>query len=253
MILEGRTALVTGSGRSIGKATALAFAKEGANVVVNARASQEEVDAVVREAREMGVGALGVLADISAPQQVDRMAQQALDAFGGVDILVNNAAIRPGRPFAELDYDEWRHVLGVDIDGAFLCTKAFLPGMLERRWGRIINVAGMMAYRGNQGYAHISAAKMGLVGLTRSLAVELSPSNILVNCVSPGAINTRAPDPDLTPERQIEAVARRIENIPARRLGTAEEIAGVCVFLAGPAGGYISGQTIHVNCAADRR
>lgn len=253
MILEGRTALVTGSGRSIGKATALAFAKEGANVVVNARASQEEVDAVVREAREMGVGALGVLADISAPQQVDRMAQQALDAFGGVDILVNNAAIRPGRPFAELDYDEWRHVLGVDIDGAFLCTKAFLPGMLERRWGRIINVAGMMAYRGNQGYAHISAAKMGLVGLTRSLAVELSPSNILVNCVSPGAINTRAPDPDLTPEQQIEAVARRIENIPARRLGTAEEIAGVCVFLAGPAGGYISGQTIHVNGAADRR
>lgn len=255
MLLEGRTALVTGSGRNIGRATALAFAREGANVVINARSSQAEVDEVVREAQSIGVGAIGILADIGNPQQVQEMADKALEAFGGVDILVNNAAIRPGRPFIDLDYEEWRRVIGVDLDGAFHCTKAVLQKMMDQRWGRIINIAGMMAFEGHAGYSHISASKMGLVGLTRSLAVELADHNILVNCISPGTINTVNPNAntDRPTEEQIEVVARRVARVPLGRLASSDEIAALCVFLASPGGGYISGQTIHVNGAADRR
>jgi 3-oxoacyl-[acyl-carrier protein] reductase len=254
MTLAGHTALVTGSGRNIGRAIALAFAKEGANVVVNARGNQREVDAVVREAQALGVKAIGALADISDAQQVQGMTERALGTFGKVDILVNNAAVRPGRPFAELDYAEWRRILGIDLDGAFLCTKAVLPGMVAQRWGRIINIAGMMAYEGHAGYTPVSAAKMGLVGLTRSLAVELAPHNILVNAISPGTIDTANPAaPPTSLQQRAQAVAQRVARVPLGRLGTPEEIASVCVFLASEGGGYISGQTIHVNGAADRR
>lgn len=215
MTLEGRTALVTGAGRNIGKAIALAFAREGANLVVNARSNGQEVEAVASEARSLGVKAIGALGDISDPQQVQSVAEQALRAFGAVDILVNNAAIRPGRPFTELDYDEWRRIIGIDLDGAFLCTKAFLPGMIAQQWGRIINMAGMMAYEGHTGYAHVSAAKMGLVGMTRSLAVELAPHGILVNCVSPGTIDTANPQADaVTPQQQAAAAAQRAARVP---------------------------------------
>ncbi|MBI4197478.1 MAG: 3-oxoacyl-ACP reductase FabG [Chloroflexi bacterium] len=254
MTLAGHTALVTGAGRNIGRAIALAFAKEGANVVVNARSNQREVDAVVREAQALGAKAIGALADISDAQQVQAMVERAREAFGKVDILVNNAAVRPGRPFAELDYAEWRRILGIDLDGAFLCTKAVLPGMIAQRWGRIINIAGMMAYEGHAGYTPVSAAKMGLVGLTRSLSVELAPHNILVNAISPGTIDTANPlaEPP-SPQQRAQAVAQRVARVPLGRLGTPEEIAAVCVFLASEGGSYISGQTIHVNGAADRR
>ncbi len=254
MTLKGHTALVTGAGRNIGRAIALAFAREGANVVVNARSNGQEVEAVVVEAQALGVKAIGALGDISDPQQVQAVAEQALGAFGTVDILVNNAAVRPGRPFTELDYAEWRRVIGIDLDGAFLCTKAFLPGMIAQQWGRIINMAGMMAYEGHAGYTPVSAAKMGLVGMTRSLAVELAPHGILVNCVSPGTIDTTNPQTDaMTPQQRAQASAQRSARVPLGRLGTQEEIAAVCVFLASPGGAYISGQTIHVNGAADRR
>jgi 3-oxoacyl-[acyl-carrier protein] reductase len=251
MLLEGRTALVTGSGRNIGRATILAYAKEGANVVVNARSNQEEVDAVVKEAQDIGVKAIGVLADISDPASVQAMADKVLSTFGKVDILVNNAAIRSPRPFTEIDYAEWRRVISVDLDGAFHCIKAFLPGMLEQSWGRIINITGMMAHRGNPGMTHVSAAKLGMVGLTRSLSVELAPHDILVNCISPGAIGGR-PNPNPLSEEEATQLARRLETIPINRRGTPEEIAGLCLFLTLPGGGYISGQHLHVNGAADR-
>ncbi|MBI4312519.1 MAG: 3-oxoacyl-ACP reductase FabG [Chloroflexi bacterium] len=254
MTHAGHTALVTGAGRNIGRAIALAFAREGANVVVNARSNRQEAEDVAREARAMGAQAIAALADVSDPAQVQALAEQALGAFGTVDILVNNAAVRPGRPFTDLDYAEWRRIIGIDLDGAFLCTKAFVPGMIAQQWGRIINLAGMMAYEGHAGYTPVSAAKMGLVGLTRSLAVELAPHNILVNCVSPGTIDTANPQTDaMTPQQRAGAAAQRAARVPLGRLGTPEEIAAVCVFLASEGGGYISGQTIHVNGAADRR
>ncbi len=255
MNLQGHTAFVTGSGRNIGRAIVLAFAREGANVVVNARSNQGEVDAVVREANELGAEAIGTLADVSDPDQVRAMVDKALTAFGTVDIVVNNAAVRPHVPFIELDYDQWRRVTGVDLDGAFLCCQAFVPGMIQRGWGRIINVAGMMAFEGRSGYSHISAAKMGLVGFTRSLAVELAPHNVLVNCVSPGTIDTINPnaDPNMDASQREATAAARIQRVPLNRLGSPDEIASVCVFLASPGAGYISGQTIHVNGAADRR
>ena len=251
MMLEGRTVLVTGSGRNIGRATILAYAREGANVVVNAHTSQDQMDNVVKEAREIGVKAIGVLADISDPAQVQAMAEKVLSTFGKVDILVNNAVIREARPFTEIDFAEWRRIIGVDLDGAFHCIKAFLPGMLEQNWGRIINITGMMANRGNPGMTHVSAAKMGMVGLTRSLAMEVTPQNVLVNCISPGAIG-RGQDPNSLSTEEATRLSRRLESIPINRLGTPYEIAGVCVFLSSPAGGYISGQHIHVNGAADR-
>ncbi len=255
MSLEGHTAIVTGSGRNIGRSIALAFAREGANVVVNSRSNQREVDAVVGEVKELGAKVIGVLADVSDPQQVQAMVDQALAAFGTVDIVVNNAAVRPSKPFTEMDYDDWRRVTGVDLDGAFLCTRAFVPGMIQQKWGRIVNIAGMMAFEGRGGYAHISAAKMGLIGMTRALAVELAPHDILVNCISPGTIDTVNPNADqnIDESRRAEAAARRIARVPLGRLASPEEISSVCVFLASPGGGYISGQTIHVNGAADRR
>ncbi len=255
MSLEGHTALVTGSGRNIGRSIALAFAREGTNVVVNGRSSQGEVDAVVREAKELGVDAIGVMADVSDPAQVRHMTDTALATFGTVDIVVNNAAVRPHVPFTEMDYDQWRNVIGVDLDASFLCCQALVPGMIQQSWGRIINIAGMMAFEGRSGYVHISAAKMGLVGMTRSLAVELAPHNILVNCISPGTIGTVNPnaDPDMDPARRAELVAERVARVPLGRLADPDEISALCVFLASPGGGYISGQTIHVNGAADRR
>lgn len=251
MHLENQTVLVTGSGRNIGRATILAYAREGANVVINAHTSRDQVDAVVMEAREIGVKAIGILADISDPYQVQGMADEVLKTFGKVDILVNNAVLREARPFTEIDFAEWRRIIGVDLDGAFHCIKAFLPGMIDQRWGRIINITGMMANRGNHGMTHVSAAKMGLVGLTRSLAVELAHYNILVNCISPGAIGWSQDPNSLLPE-EATRLDKRLASIPMNRLGTPDEIASVCVFLSLPAGGYISGQHIHVNGAADR-
>ena len=181
MKLEGKTALVTGSGRNIGRATVLAFAQEGANVVVNARTSMEEAESVAQEARALGVKALPVLADVSDNGQVGSMVARALEEFGGLDILVSNVAIRPHKPFLELTLEDWRRVQGTILDGAFFCTQAVLPSMIDRGYGRIIYMGGDGGFTGSPLRAHVSAAKMGLVGMARSLASELASHNITVN------------------------------------------------------------------------
>ena len=148
MKLEGKTALVTGSGRNIGRATILAMAAEGANVVVNARTNQAEADAVAEEARALGVGAISVLADVADRAQVDAMVSRALEEFGCIDVLVSNAAIRPHKPFLEVTYEDWRRVVGVVLEGAFFCAQAALPSMLENGGGRIIFISGDGAFAG---------------------------------------------------------------------------------------------------------
>src|SRR5262249_54636825 len=168
--LDGKVALVTGSGRNIGRATVLKLAAEGAHVVVNSRTNQAEAEAVVREARGLGVKALSIVADVAKKDQVDGMVTKAMSEFGRIDTLINNAAIRPHKSFVELTIQDWETVRGVILDGAIYCTLAVIKSMVANRYGRILFFTGEGAFSGGAGRAHVSAAKMGLVGLARSLA-----------------------------------------------------------------------------------
>ena len=210
--------------------------------MVNSRANREEVESVAQEARALGVSALPLLADVSDKGQVDAMIAAALQEFGHLDILVSNAAIRPHKPFLEVTLEDWRQVLGVILDGSFLCSQAVLPSMLDRGFGRIIYITGSGAMRGSPHRAHVSAAKMGLVGLARGLATDLGQHNITVNVASPGRIDTTR---DLTwyPGENMRDSA----GIPMNRLGEPRDIAAACLFLASDDGGYITGQTLNVN------
>ena len=243
--LDGKVALVTGSGRNIGRATVLKLAGEGAHVVVNARTNQAEADAVVDEARALGVKALAVIADIARKDQVEAMAAKALSEFGRIDILVNNAAIRPHKPFTELTAHDWEAVRGVVLDGALYLTRAVIESMVKNRYGRILFFTGEGAFVGGSGRAHVSAAKMGLVGFARGLASEFAPHDIRVNVVSPGSIDTLRANPEWYGNRQPNATG-----IPMGRQGKVDEIAATCLFLVSDDGGFITGQTIHVNGGA---
>ena len=242
---DGKVALVTGSGRNIGRATVLKLAAEGAHVVVNARNNRAEADAVASEARDRGVKALAVLADIGKRDQVEMLATRALSEFGRVDILINNAAIRPHKPFTEVTAQDWEAVRGVVLDAGLYLTQAVIGSMVKNRYGRILFFCGDGAFAGGPSRAHVSAAKMGLIGLARSLAAEFAPHNIRVNVVSPGSIDTRRDNPEWYQGRVPSAAG-----IPLGRQGTVDEIAATCLFLVSDDGGFITGQTIHVNGGA---
>ena len=243
MKLEGKVALVTGSGRNIGRAIILKLAAEGANVVVNARSNRQEADSVAEEARALGVEALSILADVADRHQVASMISQTMEQFGRIDILINNAAIRPHKAFTELTLEDWEQVRGVVLDGAFYCTHAVIPSMVENQYGRIVFFTGDGAFPGSAQRAHVSAAKMGLVGLARSLASDFAPQNIRVNVVSPGSIDTTREHPEWYPQRQVPDASR----IPLGRQGTVDEIAATCLFLVRDDGGFITGEASHVN------
>jgi 3-oxoacyl-[acyl-carrier protein] reductase len=240
--LEGKVALVTGSGRNIGRATVLKLAAEGAHVIVNSRTNQAEAEAVAREAQARGVKALAVVADVARKDQVDAMVARAMSEFGRVDILINNAAIRPHKPFTELTVQDWEEVRGVVLDGAIYCTRAVIESMVKNKYGRILFFTGEGAFTGGNGRAAVSAAKMGLVGLARSLASEFAPQNIRVNVVSPGSIDTSRANPEWYQGRTPNA-----KDIPLGRQGSPDEIAATCLFLVTDDGGFITGQTIHAN------
>jgi 3-oxoacyl-[acyl-carrier protein] reductase len=243
--LDGKVALVTGSGRNIGRATVLQLAGEGAHVIVNARTNEAEAEAVAREARDRGVKALAVLADVGKKDQIEALTARALSEFGRVDILINNAAIRPHKPFTEVTAADWEAVRGVVLDAGVYLTRALIEPMVKNRYGRILFFCGDGAYSGGSGRAHVSAAKMGLVGLARSLAAEFASHNIRVNVVSPGSIDTRRDNPEWYHGRVPSAAG-----IPLGRQGTVDEIAATCLFLVSDDGGFITGQTIHVNGGA---
>lgn len=245
MSLKGHVALVTGAGRNIGRAIVLELAGRGCDVVVNTQKSGGESEAVAAEARKLGVRALSLLGDVGRAEDVRRLAERALAEFGKVDVVVNNAAIRPRASFLEMSEEEWRRVLDVDLTSAFYTAKAFLPGMVAQGWGRIINLTGMNALQGYAGRAHVSAAKHGLWGLTKALARELGPQGITVNAISPGPIDPERSDPE-----QAAHIRSQLDRIPLGRLGTAGDIAGLCGYLASDEGGFVSGQMIGVNGAA---
>ena len=243
--LEGRVALVTGSGRNIGRATILELASRGADVVTNARSNRAEAESVTQEARDLGVRAIATVADVADQTQVDAMISAALDEFGRVDILVNNAGLRDVKSFTEMTLDDWRYVNGVNMDGPFFTAKAVVPGMIERGWGRIINVSGLNAFKGRPDWAHVCAGKMGALGMTRALSVELAPAGILVNHIVPGAYDTSR-----TASQETFVQPQRVEGIPVGRLGLPEELAKACAFLASDEASFVTGQTIHVNGGA---
>jgi len=240
--LDGKVALITGSGRNIGRATALKLAGEGAHIIVNARTNQAEADAVAHEVRDRGVKSLAILADIGKKDQVDAMVARTLGEFGRIDILINNAAIRPHKPFTEVTVQDWEAVRGVVLDGAIYCTRAVIESMVRNKYGRIVFFTGEGAFMGGSGRAAVSAAKMGLVGLARGLASEFAAQNIRVNVVSPGSIDTSRANPEWYQGRTPNA-----GGIPLGRQGTVDEIAATCLFLVTDDGGFITGQTIHAN------
>ncbi len=242
--LEGKVAVVTGAGRNIGRAIALALADGGASILVNARSNRAEADAVAREIEAAGHKAVAHIGDVADAGQVQAMVDMAVSHFGRLDILVNNAALRREKPFAEMSYADWREVMNVTLDGAFHCVKACLPHLKQSGAGTIVNIGGLSAHTGARDRAHVVTAKAGIVGFTRALAHDLAPDGITVNCVVPGLIGT--PRPKNTPEPAHHLIHQTITG----ERGRPEDVAAAVRFLCGPAARYINGQSIHSNGGA---
>lgn len=242
--LAGRTAVVTGSGRNIGRAIALALGAQGASVVVNGHADRAAVDGVVAELQAMGAPALGVMADVSDDAQVARLVAEATERFGGVDIAVSNVGIRRKQPFLEITPAQWDEVLRTNLGAAFYLARHAIPGMRARRWGRIVLISGFDGFWGQvPERAHNVTAKAGLHGLAMALAREFGPDGITANTVAPGAIDTVRDWSQYTHQQR-----ERIEaEIPLGRYGRPDEVAAACELLCTDRGGFISGQVIHVN------
>jgi 3-oxoacyl-[acyl-carrier protein] reductase len=243
MMLAGKAALVTGASRGIGRGIALELAREGADVVVNYKRQKKKAEGVAREIEALGRRSLVVKADVSNRRDVLAMHKSVIDEFAeGVDILVNNAGIHHHLKSWEIDQEEWRRILAVNIDGVFLCTNAFTPEMRKRKSGRIINVSSDDAFTGTDHEAHYATSKAAVLGFTRALALELAPYNITVNTIAPGWFQT-----DMTAGTMGNARKRALERIPLRRMGQPPEIGYLATFLASEKASFITGQTIHIN------
>jgi 3-oxoacyl-[acyl-carrier protein] reductase len=242
--LGGKVAIVTGAGRNIGRAIALALAQGGASIVVNARGNRAEADAVAREIEASGGTALVHIGDVADAAAVQAMANAAVKHFGRIDILVNNAALRREKPFSEMSYAEWREIMDVTLDGAFHCVKACLPALKESGAGTVVNIGGLSAHTGAKNRAHVVTAKAGLIGFTRALAHDLADDGITVNCVVPGLIGTPRP------KDQPEPAHHLTHGTISGARGKPEDVAATVRFLCGPGARYTTGQAIHVNGGA---
>jgi 3-oxoacyl-[acyl-carrier protein] reductase len=242
--LEGKVAIVTGAGRNIGRAIAVMLADIGASVVINVRSNRAEADAVAAEIEAAGGKALVHIGDVADAKAMQAMADAGLAHFGRIDILVNNAALRREKSFAEMDYAEWREILDVTLDGAFHCTKACLPALRESGAGTIVNIGGLSAHTGARNRAHVITAKAGVVGLTRALANDLAADGITVNCVVPGLIGTPRPKGQPEPAHHLTH-----QTVTGAR-GKPDDVAAVVRFLCSPAARYVTGQALHANGGA---
>ena len=242
---SGKTAFITGGGKNIGRAIAINLASTGCNIVLNGNSDTEACEETEKVLLEKGVKARIVMGNVGSADEVKRMASEALDQFGRIDILVNNAAIRPSKPFLEMEDHDWHRVLDIDLNSAFYTCRAFAGGMIEKGWGRIINITGMNAIHGYKGRAPVSAAKHGLWGLTKSLGKEFGPQGVTTNAISPGPIDTAGD------AAQREHILSMVPKVPLGRLGLPEEIAALTGFLCSNGGAFVNGQMINCNGGAE--
>jgi len=241
-MLTGKTALVTGASRGIGRAIALKLAEAGANIVVNYAGSEGAASETVAQVKALGRDAIMVRANVSDSEEVNEMFKTALEHFGSLDILVNNAGITRDNLLMRMKEEEWDAVIDTNLKGVFNCLKAATRPMMKQRSGKIINITSVVGVLGNPGQANYVAAKAGVIGLTKTAAKELATRGITVNAVAPGFIDT-----EMTAVLPEDVKAGLIGQIPLGRLGQTEDIANVVVFLASDAANYLTGQTLHVD------
>jgi 3-oxoacyl-[acyl-carrier protein] reductase len=240
-----RTVMVTGSGQNIGRAIALAFARQGANVVVNGHRNRAAIEGVADEARALGVGALAVLADVADASAVQSMVDQATEKFGGVDISISNASLRLHTSFLDISLEEWHHIIESNLNASFYLARAVIPGMKQRGWGRIIHISGRDGFMPIPNRVHNITCKAGVYAMAKALAVEFGAFGITANTVSPGLIDTTR---DWTQYPQFrDGYGERVKEIPVRRVGHVDEIAAACTYLASDSAGFVTGQVLHVN------
>ena len=239
--LAGRGALVTGGTRGIGLAIARLLADDGASVVVSGR-DPGRLESAAKELEALGASALAVAADAGKREDADRLVEATRERFGRIDVLVNNAGITRDQLLVRMKDDDWDQVMETNLRGVFLMTRAVGKVMMRQKSGRMINISSTAGAMGNPGQVNYSAAKAGVIGLSKAAARELAHWNILVNVVAPGLIET-----DMTATISAEAREGLMQQVPLKRIGTAREVAEVVRFLAGDAAGYITGQVIHVN------
>ena len=242
---SGKTAFITGGGKNIGRAIAINLASTGCNIVLNGNSDTGACEETAQVLIEKGVKASIVMGNVGSADEVKRMASEALDQFGRIDILVNNAAIRPSKPFLEMEDHDWHRVLDIDLNSAFYTCRAFAGGMIEKGWGRIINITGMNAIHGYKGRAPGSAAKHALWGLTKSLGKEFGPQGVTTTAISPGPIDTAGD------AAQREHILSMVPKVPLGRLGLPEEIAALTGFLCSNGGAFVNGQMINCNGGAE--
>lgn len=242
MYLNGRVAVVTGSSRGIGRAVALALARQGADVVVNYSGREADAREVAGDITAMGRRALALRADVADPAQAAGLVEEAVKNFGRLDILVNNAGVTRDNLIPRMKEEDWDAVLSVNLKGAFNCIKSAIRPMLKAKWGRIINITSVVGITGNAGQANYCASKAGLIGLTKSAAREFGSRSITVNAVAPGYIIS-----EMTESLAEEAKIKMLSGIPLGRPGKPEDIAALVVFLAGESAAYITGQVITVD------
>ena len=240
--LKGRVAIVTGSSRGIGRASALALAREGADIVVNYLECEKEADEIVDIIRKMGRKSFKVQADVRQFHCVLKMVEVTIKTFGRIDILVNNAGIIRDNTLRKMKLNEWESVLATNLTGVFHCTRAVLGTMLKQESGRIINISSVIGQMGNFGQTNYAASKAGVIGFTKSLARELASKGITVNAIAPGFTET-----SLVKSLPEKIKAELLERIPMKRFARPEEIAAVVVFLASDASSFITGEVVNVN------
>ncbi len=244
--LSGKSVLVTGGSRGIGRASCLLFARAGARVCVNYRIESPSAALVVDEIENAGGEAFALAADVSRREDAEMLVDETIHRFGTLDVLVNNAGIWKGSPIEEMTDDEWRETLAINLDGTFHCIRAAVPAMKEARSGRIINVASTAGQRGEAFHGHYAASKGGVISLTKSLATELAPHGITVNCVAPGWTVTDMTSEELLGEERDAILA----SIPLGRAARPEEIAGAILFLASDLASFVNGEILNVNGGA---
>jgi 3-oxoacyl-[acyl-carrier protein] reductase len=239
---DRKTALITGSGQNIGRGIAHELAKAGHNIVVNGSRNRKAAETVAEEVRELGVDASVAMGNVGVREEAELVVKSAADAFGGIDILVNNAAIRPHGPFLEIEAEDWQNVINVNMNGPIWLARAALPFMIKNGWGRVIHFTGMNAQRGYPGAGFVSVSKHALWGLTKALAVEFGPSGITSNIISPGTF-----PPDDENIETNENYQLLLKNNPSGRLGKPNDIGGMIAYLCSENGGFVNGQMLQIN------